>query len=125
MDELDAFLELRLLVPLGGLQRALQVVEDRQQLFHDPLACPRDQALLIARGPLAVVVEVGLQALEGVDQLLVLVPERIELRVLGRQDCSACSLFSTFSGMSDQHMSWNQVPGHGHWGRVSGTRSWD
>ena len=83
MDEPDAVLELRLLVLLGGLERSLQVVEDRQKLLDDPLAGPRDQALLIARGPLAVVVEVGLETLERVDQLLVLVSERLQLVELG------------------------------------------
>ena len=62
VDELDALLELRLLVRVSGLERALEVVEHRQELLHDPLAGPRDQALLVARGPLAVVVELGLDA---------------------------------------------------------------
>ena len=84
VDELDALLELRLFVLLGRLDRPLQVVEDRQELLHDPLAGPRDQGFLVARGPLAVVVEVGLDALERVDQLLVLVPERLELDDLRR-----------------------------------------
>ena len=72
----------RCLRPLRGLQHPLQVVEHWEKLLDDPLAGPRDQRLLVARGPLAVVVEVGFDALEGVDQLLVLVAERLELDVL-------------------------------------------
>ena len=93
---MHALLELRLLVLLGGLERPLQVVEHGQELLHDPLAGPRDQRFLVARGPLAVVVEVGLDALEGVDQLLVLGAERLELdlRAVDLTDF-ALSVFST------------------------------
>ena len=98
VDELDAFFELRLLVRVGGLERPLQIVEHRQKLLHDPLAGPRDQAFLVARGPLAVVVEVGLDPLERVDQLLVLGAQRLELDHLGLS--SACSVFSTSSGIT-------------------------
>ncbi len=64
MDEPYAFLQLRLFVLLRRLKRPLQVVEHGQQLFDQPLVGPRDQALLVTRGPLAVVVEVGRDALE-------------------------------------------------------------
>ena len=71
--------ERSLLVPLGGLERPLEVVEDRQELADEPLVRVRDQPLLVARGALAVVLEVGLDALgEGE----VLVP-------LGRGDAPA------------------------------------
>jgi hypothetical protein len=40
---------------------------------------PRDQALLVARRPLAVVVELRLDALECVEQLVTLLLERFEL----------------------------------------------
>jgi len=68
---------------MSSLEGSFQVVEHGQELLDDPLAGPRDQALLIARGPLAVVVEVGLDPLERVDQLLVLCSKRLELNHLG------------------------------------------
>ena len=70
LDELDALDELRLLVPLGGLERALQVVEDRQQLADEPLVRMRDETLLLAGGALAVVLEVRLDALREVEVLV-------------------------------------------------------
>ena len=73
-------------MPLGGLERPLEVVEDRQELADEPLVRVRDESLLLARGALAVVLEVGLDALREVE---VLVPlgqrglERIGSRSLG------------------------------------------
>src|SRR4029453_14801997 len=54
--ERDAFLQLGLLVRLGSLERALQVVQNRQELLHEPLVGAGDQALLVTRRPVAVVV---------------------------------------------------------------------
>ena len=79
MHEPNAVLELRLLVLLCSAERPLEVVEDGQELLDQPLVGARDQALLIARRPLAVVVELGLDPLERVDQLLVLGPQRLGL----------------------------------------------
>ena len=70
LDELDALDELRLLVPLGGLERPLQVVEDGEKLADEPLVRMRDQALLLARSALAVVLEVRLNALGEVEILV-------------------------------------------------------
>ncbi len=99
MDEPDALLELRLLVLLGRLERALEVVEHGQELLHEPLAGPRDQALLVARGPLAVVVEVGLEALERVEISssfsLRSASSSVDLRLLEPR-----SVFSTSSGIT-------------------------
>ncbi len=77
VDEANAFLELGLLVLLGRSERPLEVVEHRQELLHQPLVGARDQALLVTRGPLAVVLEVGRDALEVVQ---VLVPLGLERR---------------------------------------------
>ena len=60
-------------------ERALEVVEDRDELLHEPLVGARGQLLLVARHPLAVVVELGLQALERVEILVALLPRRREL----------------------------------------------
>ena len=46
------------------LERPLEVVEHGQELLDEPLVGARDEALLVARGPLAVVVEVGGEALQ-------------------------------------------------------------
>src|SRR2546430_943180 len=51
-------------VDLGGVQRALEVVHDREKLLHEPLVGPRDERLLVADGPLPVVVEVRREALQ-------------------------------------------------------------
>jgi hypothetical protein len=75
----DTLFQLRLLVRLGSLERPLEVVEYRQELFHQPLVGTRDQALLVARGPLAVVLELRLDALERVHELVPLLLERFEL----------------------------------------------
>ena len=77
MHEPDALLQLRLLVLLGRCQRPLEIVEHGQELLHQPLVGPRDQALLVAQDPLAVVLELGGDALEVVQ---VLVPLRLERR---------------------------------------------
>ena len=53
----------------------LEVVEHGQELLHQPLVGARDQALLVTRDPLAVVLEVGRDPLEVVE---VLVPLRLE-----------------------------------------------
>ena len=70
LDELHALDELRLLVPLGSLERPLEVVEDREKLAHEPLVRMRDETLLLANGALAIVLEVGLDALGEVEVLV-------------------------------------------------------
>ena len=57
---------------LGRLERALEVVEHRQELHDDPLARARDERLLVARRALAVVVEVGGEAPQVVEVLVAL-----------------------------------------------------
>ncbi len=107
MDEPDALLEPSLLVLLGGDERALEVVEDRQELLHEPLVGPHDQGRLVAQHPLAVVVEVRGDPLEVVEVLIALALEELDAllqlcqRLLGllraggllggHQDCFASS----------------------------------
>ncbi len=83
VDEPDAFLELRLLMLLGRRQRALEVVEDRQELADQPLVCERDVLLALARGPLLVVLEVGGEPQQ---------PVVLRLRLAAPAACSTCSI---------------------------------
>ena len=48
MDEANAVLERRLLVLLGRLERAAEVVEHRQELLDEPLVGALDERLLVA-----------------------------------------------------------------------------
>ena len=59
VHEADTLFELRFLVLLGGVQRALEVVEDREELADQPLVGERDVLLPLASRPLLVVLEVG------------------------------------------------------------------
>src|SRR5919198_1100171 len=72
MDEAYALLELGLLMLLGGFERALEVVQHGQELAHESLGRPNRARRFVARGPLAVVVELGLQPLERVEVLVAL-----------------------------------------------------
>ena len=85
VDEPDAVLELRLAVLDRRLERPLEVVEHRQQLLDEPLGGARDELLLLARDPLAVVVELGLQPLERVEVLVALARHLGELVALERR----------------------------------------
>ena len=71
-DERDALLELRLLVLAGGDERPLEIVDDREHRLHQPLVGARDQVLLVTRGPLAVVVELGRDPLQLVEVVVAL-----------------------------------------------------
>ena len=62
MDELDAFLELRLLVLLGSRESPLEIVEDRDQLGDQPLVREPDVLLALAGRSLLVVLEIGGEA---------------------------------------------------------------
>ena len=53
-------------------ERTLEIVEDRQQLLHEPLVRERDELLPLARHALAEVVEVGGRPLPAVDRLVAL-----------------------------------------------------
>jgi hypothetical protein len=81
VDEAHALLELRLLVLLGrGSARSRSSSTGSSSC--EPLRGARDQLLLVARGPLAVVVELRLESLERVEVLVTLsrhLGERIRL----------------------------------------------
>ena len=103
VHQANAFLELGLLVLLGGGERALEIVEHGQQLLHEPLVGPRDQALLVAQDPLAVVLELGRHPLEVVQVLVALGLERghllleRELTLLGHEVLASSSTTSASS----------------------------
>ena len=79
VHELDAFLELRLLVLGRRDERTLEIVEHRQQLLDEPLCRLLGPLALQAGLTLAVVVELRLQALETVEVLVALARHRFEL----------------------------------------------
>src|SRR5690348_369295 len=79
MHEPHAVLELRLFVRGRELECTLEIVEHRDELTHQPLVGARGQLLLVARHPLAVVVELGLQTLQRVEVLVTLARDRLEL----------------------------------------------
>src|SRR6266851_5939099 len=66
----DAVLECGLLMLRRRDERTLEIVEDRQQLLHEPLVRERDELLPLARRALAEVVEVGGRPLPAVDRLV-------------------------------------------------------
>ena len=85
-------------MPLGSVQRPLEIVHDRQQLLHERLVRAGRERLLVARGPLAVVVELGLQPLEPVEVVVALVRQGREFVDLGRGGDLRLSLLGPLVG---------------------------
>ena len=79
MHEPDAVLELRLFVIRRRLERAPEIVEDRDQLLHEPLVRTLGQRRLLARVPLAEVVELRREPLQTVEQLIALGLESVDV----------------------------------------------
>ena len=84
VHETHPLLELCLLMLGGRLERALEVVQHRQELLHEPLGRTRDEVRLVARDALAVVLELGLQTLERVEILVALPRQLLDLVDLRR-----------------------------------------
>ncbi len=84
-DEAHALFELRLLVLARGDERPLEIVDDGEHRLHQPLVGARDQILLVTRGPLAVVVELGRDPLQLVEVVVALGLDGLEplLQLLG------------------------------------------
>src|SRR5947209_17147866 len=80
MHETDALLELRLLVLLRRIECATEVVEDRDQLFYQPLVGTVDQGSGFAGVALAVVVELRRESLQAVEELVALGLESAHVR---------------------------------------------
>ena len=72
VDQADAVLQRGRFVLGRRFERPLQVVEHGHEVLHEALGRARDQIAPIARRPLAVVVELGLQALQRVEVLVAL-----------------------------------------------------
>src|SRR5437660_6728153 len=70
--ETHALFELRLLMLRRSFERTLEIVEDRQEILHEPLVRERDELLPLAKRTLAEVVEVGGGPLPAVDRLVAL-----------------------------------------------------
>ena len=69
MDEPHSVLDRRLFVLADRVERALEVVEDRQELLHQALVRMRDVLLALARCTLLVIVEVGCDTQQAVFEL--------------------------------------------------------
>ena len=61
--------------------RELEAVEHREQLFDEPFGRALDERGLLAQHALAVVLEVGLQATRGVEQVVALALQRVEVAI--------------------------------------------
>src|SRR4026209_1510091 len=70
MHKPDTVLELRLFVIRRSLQCTSEIVEDRDQLLHAPLARTLGERRLLARVPLAEVVELRSEPLQAVEELI-------------------------------------------------------
>ena len=82
MHEPDAVLELRLFVIRRSLERAPEIVEDRDQLLHEPLARTLGERRLLARVPLAEVVELRREPLQPVEELVAVSLESVDVDAL-------------------------------------------
>ena len=93
MDKAHALLELRLLVlARRGIERALEIVEHREELLDQPLGRHPRPALACSRADaLAVVVELGLEPLQRVEVRVALAAYRLEHNLLWRQTSLAAS----------------------------------
>src|SRR5882762_4328239 len=79
MHKPHAVLELRLLVTSRRLERAAEIVEDRDQLLHEPLVRTLGERSLLARVPLAEVVELRREPLQAVEELVAVSLESVDV----------------------------------------------
>src|SRR6478609_11279622 len=104
MNEPDALLELRFLMLLGRAERALEVVEDRDELGDQPLVREPDVLMALSRRPLLVVLEVGGEAQQpvilGVRLLLLMLLLLLLLNVLLGHEVGASSSTTSYSPSS-------------------------
>src|SRR5262249_54702358 len=82
VHEANSVLELRLFVLRRSLERAAEVVEDRDQLLDDALVRTRGQRRVLPRIALAVVVELRREALQPAEQLVALGLEGLDVEAL-------------------------------------------
>ena len=82
MHKPDTVLELRLFVIRRSLERAPEIIEDRDQLLHEPLARTLGERRLLARVPLAEVVELRSEPLQAVEELIAVSLESVDVDAL-------------------------------------------
>ena len=75
-----------------GLERPPEIVEDRDQLLHEPLARTLGERRLLARVPLAEVVELRSEPLQAVEELIAVSLESVDVDAL-RAPCRGTSRF--------------------------------
>src|SRR6266550_6377932 len=79
MDEPHPVLDLALLMLRSSLERAPEIVEDRDQLLHEPLVRTLGKRSLLACVPLAVVVELRGEPLQPVEELVAVSLESVDV----------------------------------------------
>ena len=82
MDEPDTVLDLPLFMLRSSLERPPEIVEDRDQLLHEPLVRTLGERSLLARVPLAVVVELSGEPLQPVEELVAVSLESVDVDAL-------------------------------------------
>ena len=87
MNKPDAVLDLPLFVLRRSLERTAEVIEDRDQLLDEPLVRTLGERRLLARVPLAEVVELGREPLQPVEELVAVSLESVDVDAGVRGAC--------------------------------------
>src|SRR5207253_5190808 len=82
MNEANPLLQLHLFTFGRSLERATEVVEDGDELLHEPLVRPLREGCLLTRVSLAEVVELRCEPLQAVEQLVAISLERVDVDAL-------------------------------------------
>src|SRR5882762_1673485 len=101
MNKPDAVLDLSLFVLRRSLERTAEVVENRDQLLHEPLVRTLGERRLLARVALAEVVELRGKPLQAIEELIAVSLESVDvdallglpcdLRLVGHAFGASCS----------------------------------
>jgi hypothetical protein len=79
MNKADTVLNLPLFVLRSSFEGATEVVEDRDQLLHEPLVRTLGERRLLACVPLAEVVELRCEPLQAVEELVAVSLESVDV----------------------------------------------
>src|SRR5207253_4682742 len=82
MNEANPLLQLHLFTFGRSLECATEVVEDGDELLHEPLVGPLREGCLLTRVSLAEVVELRCEPLQAVEQLVAISLERVDVDAL-------------------------------------------